>query len=338
VDFEDMLVKAADHLERNNVDLGYDLVLVDEFQDASHARVRLVAGLVNKPHRHVLAVGDDWQSINRFAGADISAMTDFREWFGDHEQLQLTRTFRFSQDLADASSRFVTSNPKQIAKTVTADRPTRDDDQASVEFVYAKPSEASVADQLAAISKELKRPGSKARDRASVFILGRYGFDKDHVPSIVPEQLDITFSTVHSSKGLEADYVIVPNMAVGTYGFPSEIADDPVLDLAMTEPDPYPTAEERRLFYVALTRAREKVILMTDETRPSPFVVELLATQDTDPGDPKLHICMKCRKGTMVERRSRYGAFYGCSRFPGCDAKAKTADGPLIKKRSRSKS
>ena len=94
VDFEDMLVQAVGHLEAGNIDAGYDLIMVDEFQDASRARARLVRGLVKAPGRFLLAVGDDWQSINRFAGADLSVMTDFEALFGRGHQLALTRARR----------------------------------------------------------------------------------------------------------------------------------------------------------------------------------------------------------------------------------------------------
>jgi DNA helicase IV len=83
VDFEDLLVQAADHLETGRADSSYELIMVDEFQDASRARARLVRSLLSKSGRHLLAVGDDWQAINRFAGADLSVMTDFSNWFGD---------------------------------------------------------------------------------------------------------------------------------------------------------------------------------------------------------------------------------------------------------------
>lgn len=94
IDFEDMLNIAADHLESGRWESPYTLVTVDEFQDASRARARLTRALVNKPNRFLFAVGDDWQSINRFAGADLAAMTKFDEWFGKSVTLKLERTFR----------------------------------------------------------------------------------------------------------------------------------------------------------------------------------------------------------------------------------------------------
>ena len=120
IDFEDMLVQAADLLESGTTDMGYDLVLVDEFQDASRARARLARALVAKPHRYLLAVGDDWQSINRFAGADLSVMTSFNEWFGDGPTLRLQKTFRSPQSICDTAAGFVAKNPRQLAKQVVS--------------------------------------------------------------------------------------------------------------------------------------------------------------------------------------------------------------------------
>ncbi|SDJ80663.1 DNA helicase-4 [Variovorax sp. OV700] len=107
IDFEEMLIQAADHLEAGRWNSPFELVMVDEFQDASRARARLTRALVSKPHRYLFAVGDDWQSINRFAGADLSVMTDFEQWFGKASTHRLERTFRCPQSICDVSSKFV---------------------------------------------------------------------------------------------------------------------------------------------------------------------------------------------------------------------------------------
>jgi DNA helicase-4 len=141
------------------------------------------------------------------------------------------------------------------------------------------------------------------------------------MPRRPPSNLRVTFRTVHSAKGLEADYVVVPGMTTGTYGFPSTIADDPVLDLAMPSPESFEHAEERRLFYVALTRARHHVTLIASPQRMSPFVVELLQhpkVSATGYGETPAEVCPQCGKGTLVERKGKYGAFLGCSSFPAC--------------------
>jgi DNA helicase-4 len=138
----------------------------------------------------------------------------------------------------------------------------------------------------------------------------------------------VSFRTVHSSKGLEADYVVLPNVGNGQYGFPSQIADDPVLNLVMPQPDGFPHAEERRLFYVALTRARREVVLVATRGRESPFIAELaelgaggLVAFEADGTDITPRVCPMCRRGMLVMRTGSYGEFHGCSRFPACTHK-----------------
>jgi DNA helicase IV len=275
VDFEDMLVQAAGHLEAGNIGADYDLIMVDEFQDASRARARLVRGLVKTPGRFLMAVGDDWQSINRFAGADPSVMTDFEALFGRGHQLALTTTFRCTQTICDVARTFVSKNPDQFTKPM---RSARQDPGPPVTVIQADDPVGALASYLGDLSAAIAG-GSvpSGRDgQVSIDVLGRYWFERGILPKHPPVNLHVTFRTVHGSKGLEADYIVIPGMTTGTYGFPSTIADDPVLDLAMPAPETFPHAEERRLFYVALTRARQAVVLITNPRRMSPFVIELL--------------------------------------------------------------
>ncbi len=323
VDFEDMLSIAADILENKEYEAPYDLILVDELQDASQARGRLVRGLINRPGKYLLAVGDDWQSINRFAGADISVMTDFHKMFGSGPRLELTTTFRCTQKICDVSSQFVSQNPKQLKKKVRsihteAGEPVlliRDDDpeQAIEKYLWRLSEKLS-------IDKNTNADGRKP----TVDLLGRYRHDKELIPKHLPSNLDIRFRTIHSAKGLEADYVVIVNVKSGVYGFPSTIADDQVLDLAMSEGDTFEHAEERRLFYVALTRARHQAVIISQPGMESPFVIELNEYNEvneiTSEGEtkPALKVCNLCGQGTLVARQGPYGQFFGCSRFPAC--------------------
>ena len=322
VDFEDMLVQAAAHLEAG-LDMGYDMVLVDEMQDASRARARLVRGLLGHPGRYLLGVGDDWQSINRFAGADLSVMTRFEDWFGNTHRLELATTFRCPQNVCDVARSFVARNPDQSDKAMRSSQPGPGaavkvicaDDQARALAGYLRELSAGVTAGLVPVG---------ASGRAGVKVLGRYHFDRDLLPGRRAANLDVSFATVHASKGLEADYVVVVNMTTGSHGFPSNIADDPVLRLAMPVPEAFPHAEERRLLYVALTRARREVALLTTAGRMSPFVVELLdgsygaKVELIGAGSNGVEVCPECGKGTMVRRKGRLGAFLGCSAFPAC--------------------
>lgn len=324
VDFEDMLVQAAAHLERGDVDFGHVLVMVDEFQDASQARARLTRGMVRHEGRYLLAVGDDWQSINRFAGADISVMTQFEQWFGAGPTLRLQTTFRCPQSICDVASKFVSKNPRQLPKKVTS---ARADPGAGVTLLHvADPTDTkqAIGDYLKGLAVRLAS-GEEATPNGrpvSVFVLGRYRFDRDLVPRGRWHGLHVEFRTAHGSKGLEADYVIAPNLTRGRYGFPSNIQDDPVLNLVMADPDEFDHAEERRLFYVALTRARREVVLVAVAGQESPFVVELLEEQSlrvrSKEGPHLLRVCPECREGTLVVRTGRFGKFWGCSNFPAC--------------------
>lgn len=313
IDFEDMLIEAARHVE-SGTDMGYAMVLVDEFQDASPARARLARALVDQPHRYLMTVGDDWQAINRFAGADISVMTDFNQWFGEGPTLRLQTTFRCTQTTADTAAAFVQKNPRQLRKTVRA---LGDQPGDSVELIRLQ-SEDEIPKAIESWLRDL----SPRVPSATVDVLGRYGFEKKLVPQRGFPNLTVTFRTAHSAKGLEADYVLVPRMVSGMYGFPSEVVDDPVLGIVMSEADRFPHGEERRLFYVALTRAKKRATLITVRGRESSFVTELLkdgrlAGSPLSTAAPVI-VCPTCGRGSLVPRSGPYGQFYGCSTFPAC--------------------
>jgi len=325
IDFEDMLIQAAIMVENNEHVPDYDLILVDEFQDSSSARARLVKSLLRLKGKFVLVVGDDWQSINRFAGADVSLMSKFHDSFGKGPTLHLSRTYRCTQTIADVATKFVTKNPDQIRKNVIADQTGQGN---PIVLIRAGGEQQGVREALQRISKDVKARGSK---KATVYILGRYNFNIDWVPNDDFPTLKITYRTVHGSKGLEAEYVILVNLEYGRYGFPSEIEDDPILNLAMSELETYEHAEERRLLYVALTRAKKQVFLVTRQDRDSMFAVELMfdslidvATLDSANSEkPPVQTCPKCHKGVMVIRSGPYSNFLGCNRFPKCVHKDK---------------
>ena len=316
------------------MDAGYELVMVDEMQDASHARARLARALVNRPGRHLFAVGDDWQSINRFAGADLSVMTDFDRWFGDGQTLRLERTFRSPQSLCNISSSFIQKNPAQLAKQVTSSAPEFRPTMRAVAVGHADQFASVLQNHLAQLNLEVERGAVSAGKggKVHVLILGRYRHLLDGVSNEWDhrkkntgqwQHLNIGFRTIHGSKGLEADFVVILGMNTGAYGFPSTISDDPVLRLAMPEGDTFPLAEERRLFYVAMTRAKRSVLLLTIRDKESPFLLEIvkdhnLTVHSAEGKALGSTICPECREGLMVQRTSRYGPFFGCNRFPKC--------------------
>jgi DNA helicase-4 len=321
IDFEDMLQLAADYIDAGKWSSPYQMVMVDEFQDASQARARILAGLVRQqPDSCLYAVGDDWQSINRFAGADLSVMTAFDQIFGDATTLRLQRTFRCPQSLCDISSAFVQQNPSQLKKEVVSER------SEVAEPVRIVRVESMKTEGIAAVQVALEAIAQTASGRrVTVFVLGRYKNDERHLPTSYDQRrLDVRFATVHSSKGLEADHIIVPGLTSGTLGFPSSVADDPVLQLAMPEVEDYPNAEERRLFYVARTRAKQTVTLITQRGRESSFISELVGDHKVLAYDLNgemsvdVESCPGCGEGLLVKRNGKYGEFLGCSQFPRC--------------------
>jgi DNA helicase IV len=320
IDFEDMLIQAAETIENDLYIPDYDLILVDEFQDSSSARARLLKSLLKLKGKYVLVVGDDWQSVNRFAGADVSLMKSFHDSFGKGPTLHLSRTYRCTQAIVDTATNFVTKNPIQMVKYVLADQGVTGN---PVVLLRAGSEHQGVQEALAKISEDVKTSGQK---KSSVFVLGRYKHNRDWIPNVDFPNLDIKYRTIHGSKGLEADYVVVVNMEAGRHGFPSEIEDDPILNLAMSELEEFEHAEERRLLYVALTRARKQAFLVTRQNRDSMFAVELMSdalidvvTLDIDNSeDPPVLLCPECKRGVMVVKKGPYGQFLGCSTFPKC--------------------
>ncbi len=327
LDFDDMLTDASAELQNGHIRHPYELILVDEFQDMSLSRAKMLrAMLAQNPNCKLFAVGDDWQAIYRFADADVSIMTNFRNEFGIAAKDQLTQTFRSNQGIVNVASKFVQKNPSQIRKEIRTDDTLHEGVVHVVYYQSGKHVEPTVETKL----REIVTSGGPGKK--SVYILARY----NHLcPAQLQEwkreksyrKLDIEFMTIHKSKGLEADYVIVLGMNSGWYSFPCEIEDDPILRLVMPKIDPFEFAEERRLFYVALTRAKRKVYLLTQQDSPSRFMKEIIDNQNgsvvlektqADGETAPVQICPKCKTGFLIERGGPFGSFIGCSTYPLC--------------------
>lgn len=321
IDFDDMILDAARHVESGKYNSPYRLILVDEFQDSSRSRLKLVKSLCARDDSCLVAVGDDWQSVNRFAGADLSAMTRFDDEFGRSVSLPLQKTFRCSQLICDISSEFIKKNPSQIDK-----KPVAFFDRAgSFVRVRCLASAQEQEQSVAEIVSFLVSGESGKFSPGEVLILGRYNADRALARKALRENAErCSFRTIHRAKGLESDYVLLLNCISDSLGFPSEIEDDPILQLAMSNEDDFEHAEERRLFYVALTRARLGVVVLTLDGKESGFVAELvqeasvpiLRPEGSISGDK---VCPRCRSGFLHLKSGKYGSFLSCSRFPKCN-------------------
>ena len=306
IDFHDMIGRATDHVEAGRYRSPFGYVLVDEFQDISPARARLLKALLGStPGSQLFAVGDDWQAIYRFGGSDIAVMREFGDRFGAFERVDLETTFRCSDHIAAVATDFVLRNPAQIRKTVRA---TRKADGPAVHV--GLPGENG----LSLLKEALDRIAENAARHdgpSDVLLLGRYRHLQPlNLGSLAKQYPGLRFAwmTVHRSKGLEADYAVVLGLCAGKYGFPVEMADDPLLNLVMAAPEEHDNAEERRLLYVALTRARRQVFLLAEGGPPSAFVTELVSggydvTVFGRPPDGDVP-CPQCKQGSL-ERREK---------------------------------
>jgi DNA helicase-4 len=320
IDFHDMIVRATNLVECGRYVNPTEYILVDEFQDISPGRSRLLKAILDRsPNSQLFAVGDDWQAIYRFAGSDITIMREFSGRFGASERIDLRTTFRCAQPIASAASKFVLENPAQLRKEVSSTR------QINGPGLSIGLSATDGCDLLEKALQSIDNDASKFGEPASVLVLGRYRHSRPkHLAQLAKAHpnLDASYMTVHASKGLEADYVIVVGLCSGKYGFPTEIADDPLLDLVLAAPEGHPNAEERRLFYVAMTRAKRRVFLLADGGPASPFIKELLNGEysvSVFGHLPEKDVaCPTCIEGLLERREGKRGPFYGCSNRPYC--------------------
>jgi DNA helicase-4 len=321
VDFDDMIVMAEDCIRSGRYRSPHTVLLVDEFQDISVARARLVnALLTQRPDATLLAVGDARQAIYRFAGSDVSVFRNFEQHFGFTRRLALTRTFRFGQGLAEISNAFCDAG---VTPAFSED-PARD--RVVDVRLYSGPSAApalvrSVLDEIALEAT------STARGRASVLVLYRMNRVGAALGDLGAGRaaLAVGKMSIHRSKGLEADYVILAGVTAASAGqFPCKVADDTLLQLVLPQIEPE-LAEERRLMYVALTRARRRAYVVASASEPSEFIA-MLAKADAGQGRVFLRSevgtpargCQLCKRGFIVPRRGPHGAFLGCSTYPDC--------------------
>lgn len=341
IDFSDMINKASKLIANGKHKQKFSYVVIDEFQDISIGRYQLVKAIkTSNPSCKLFCVGDDWQSIYRFSGSDIALFKEFENYFGFTVKSKIETTYRFHSPLINLSSDFIQKNPNQAKKELKG---TSNKLNTDYKIYYSISDNQDDTLALKKIFNELFELYESVEDK-EIIILGRYGFDIDRIKnessvfridkenelisySIRSEKGEIRklkaqFMTVHKAKGLEGDIIIVLNCNSGKYGFPSEMSDDQVLNLLLSEADQFENGEERRLFYVAMTRAKEKVFFVTDSSYKSKFIAEL----EVESGQSANKKCPACKTADIVLRKSgtaRNGntyKFFGCTNYLyGCE-------------------
>lgn len=290
IDFEDMIHKAyyiIPKIKEKDLGVDYKYLIIDEYQDISRQRFNLINRLSNLFDAKIMAVGDDWQTIFGYSGSRIELFKNFEEELNSAESLFIEKTYRNSQELIDIAGDFVQKNSNQIKKHLISDKKLNNPViicryDASNRFETNTNRSIIVSKILDSISKE--------KPNAKVLLMGRYNNDKykifnQELFKIQEEKITyknnpkmkISFLTIHKAKGLGFDYCILLDLNDGTYGFPSKIEDEAIMKLIkpkIDEPIDYP--EERRLFYVALTRTKNKVFLLVPKTKESSFAIEII--------------------------------------------------------------
>ena len=269
LDFDSMISKATNLINNCDIRLPYKLIIIDEFQDTSLLRFNLIKTIVDKYHSKLCVVGDDYQSIYKFQGCDLNLFINFKNYYKDVKIFYLNKTYRNSQELIDVASFFINKNYNQISKSLVSDIHLKN----PINIVYYLNEDNVLIKLLNKIDKDKE-----------VLILSRNNFDiKKYVNNyeIINNNLyikginkSLKYMTIHSSKGLESDIVIVLNMSNNIYGMPSKIKDNEVVGL-LKKDDDFFYAEERRLFYVALTRTKSYVYLLTPLFNESIFIKEI---------------------------------------------------------------
>ena len=342
-DFADMLNLATDFVQtmpKNS--FSYQYILVDEAQDLSTSKYLLLKAILEKCQKvKLFAVGDDWQSIYRFAGSNLHVLDDFEKIFGRTTYRGLIElTYRFGQPTAKISNKFIQKNPHQSRKHVKPH--VKRKTPIEIKLNLAKSSKHTPPDYstVDGIIQKLHQTYGNDLFGKKIQIISRYNRDifrlvdetsgkyrhaklKNFNESQMEltwqlddssQKLKIPFCSMHKAKGITRDIIIIINANSGSHGIPATRVNDPVAGVLLTKLDAYPHAEERRLWYVAITRAKQKTFIISDPHRISPFVFEI---------SPRLKgagvkVCPKCHRGIMQEKRRKDGKiYYSCSNFSG---------------------
>ena len=300
IDFNDMINKASDCIVKNGLDLPYKYIIVDEYQDTSFTRYNLLRNICDSIGAKIMVVGDDWQSIYSFSGCDVNIFTKFDNFFDVCETRYIEKTYRNSQQLIDASSNFVMKNPDQTRKELKSSKSLKypiklvNFDNDFDEILKFELIIKNIINQSTFKNKKILILGRNNKDIFNLLknfnVENEYGKRKFEIlgdedklrrnkfVKIVyreSQDVNIEYRTVHQSKGLECDNVILINLKNWKAGFPNKMVDDPVLNFVKRNGDSFNYAEERRLFYVALTRTKNNVYLLAPYFKSSVFVQEL---------------------------------------------------------------
>lgn len=265
IDFDDMIINAKNLVINNGKIKNYKVVIIDEYQDTSYIRYLLIKSILDRTKAKFVAVGDDFQSIYRFSGCDLKLFVDFDNYYSNSNMLKIQSTYRNSKELISVAGEFIMRNAIQIKKSMNSNK----SNYKPIKICYI--SLKSLLDKLNGNVMILGRTNNDIYK----YIDSDFIIDKDKIIYKKMPNLNIRYLTIHRSKGLEEDNVIVLNVINSLTGIPNTIEDDNILRFVSLKGD-YLYDEERRLFYVAITRTKNNVYLMTKKFHESIFIHEII--------------------------------------------------------------
>ncbi|MBG5920972.1 DNA helicase IV [Providencia stuartii] len=262
IDFSGLIHQAINLLEKGRFISPWKHILVDEFQDISPLRAKLLQALRQQNKQTSLfAVGDDWQAIYRFSGAELDLTTSFEQNFGQGALCALDTTYRFNERIGEIANRFILQNPTQLDKPLNS-------------LVKGSKKSVILLDENA-LERLLDKMSGYVTDNETILCLARYHYLRPEILNKAKTRwpkLNIEFMTIHASKGKQADHVIICGLNSGKDSFPAVARESIMEQVLLPKHEEFEYAEERRLLYVAMTRAKQQVWLLYHPDEPSEFV------------------------------------------------------------------
>lgn len=290
IDFEDMInisYKVMPYIKEKNLGVDYKYIIIDEYQDVSMQRFNLTKRIEELFKSKIIAFGDDYQTIFGFSGSRIDLMTEFKNYLTDAKQIPIPNVYRNSQELIDVATKFINKNSKQIKKKLISNKRLINPIEL---YIYNDSNYINTNINKSIILSNILDKIYLSNNKSNVLLLERYNNDidtilnnnlfirKNHENIIYKkhEDMKIDYLTIHKSKGLEYDNCILINAIDDKYGFPSKIEDEEIIKLLKPKIEEnifYP--EERRLFYVAMTRTKNKLYILVPKSKTSSFIREI---------------------------------------------------------------
>lgn len=319
IDFADMIHRAVEEMKKRNIDYSnrYDQVLVDEFQDLSKGKIEMVKLLTGEDGANLFCVGDDWQSIYGFTGAKVEYFVDFEGRFGEATKTRLVRNYRSTEDIVETGNTLIDNNPNQINKQLKAVRSESLQPRLHSINGEGRRYATNVAKHTVRIAKKYAREGSDPED---IMILSRL-YDATHITTKIETKLEeegienVEVLSAHRAKGREAKHVIIVNTTEEHAGF-SPVNEGSKLNDIIRDHEVNTEAEERRLFYVAITRAEDTVDILTktgEESSYLPEIKEEIIALNTvaDPGEIESRVNLRATVNKLREGNNEKMKYWG---------------------------